>query len=95
MQCGDGTRRCTEYHTWDFESISSLIQGTLCRHIFGMTSIKVFKVCYLTANVFFALCKYSTGKGLVTNVNKEKKWFNEVLFSACFSSLHGYLRWSP
>lgn len=89
------TRRCTEYHTWDFESISSLIQGTLCRHFFGMTSIKVFKVCYLTANVFFALCKYSTGKGLVTNVNKEKKWFNEVLFSACFSSLHGYLRWSP
>lgn len=66
-------RRCTEYHTWDFESISSLIQGTLCRHFFGMTSIKVFKVCYLTANVFFALCKYSTGKGLVTNVNKEKK----------------------
>lgn len=51
---------------------------------FGMTSIKVFKVCYLTANVFFALCKYSTGKGLVTNVNKEKKMVQWSTFFSVF-----------
>lgn len=63
----------------------------------------MFEVCSLTASVFFALCKYSTGKGLVTNVNKKakqnktnkKKRFNEVLFSACSLSLYGYLRLSP
>lgn len=49
----------------------------------------------MTASLFFALCKYSTSKSLVTNVKKEeKKRFNEVLFSVCFLSLYGYLRLS-
>lgn len=41
----------------------------------------------------FALCKYSTSRGLVTNVNRGKKQrFSEVLFSVCSLSLYEYLK---
>lgn len=43
------------------------------RLFIAITSIKVFAVCEMTSSVVFALCKYSNGKVLVTNVNKKQK----------------------
>lgn len=88
-------RRCTLYQSWESECVSSLIK-ILCWGFLLLRLPSVFEVCYLTASVFFALCKYVLVKvsWLMWTKRKQNKKNGSMkyFFSACSSSFYGYLR---